>query len=150
MKRVQLTPLAASLLFVLICAPAFARPKIVTVRVRSQSEAPGYEGFKAMDRDPRTMWHTKWGDDETRHPHDLVVDLGGRYEISGFGYLPRNDGSQNGTIRDFEISVSENGKDFGEPEWPELSFQDLLRIAFRDFYIESRDHPVLQQLRGEA
>ena len=36
------------------------------------------------------------------------------------------------------------------PEWPDLSFGEILRIAFRDRYIDDRNHPVLKQLRGEA
>jgi hypothetical protein len=38
----------------------------------------------------------------------------------------------------------------GEPEWPKLTLNDLLRIAFRDRFIDSLDHPVLRRLRGEA
>lgn len=34
------------------------------------------------------------------------------------------------------------------PEWPELSFQEILRIAFKDKLVDSIDHPVVQQLRG--
>ena len=37
-----------------------------------------------------------------------------------------------------------------DPEWPDISFDELLRIAFRDRLIESPDHPVLRRLRGEA
>jgi len=37
-----------------------------------------------------------------------------------------------------------------EPEWPELTFQEIIRIAFRDRFIDSLDHPALKQLRGEV
>lgn len=37
-----------------------------------------------------------------------------------------------------------------EPEWPELSTQEILHIAFKDKYITSFDHPALRRLRGEA
>lgn len=37
-----------------------------------------------------------------------------------------------------------------DPVWPEQSFSELLKIAFRDRYIDSPDHPVLRQLRGEV
>jgi hypothetical protein len=37
-----------------------------------------------------------------------------------------------------------------DPEWPESTFQELLRIGFRDRIIESFDHPVLKRLRGEC
>jgi hypothetical protein len=37
-----------------------------------------------------------------------------------------------------------------DPDWPALSFRDLLRIAFKDQFIQTLDHPVLRQLRGEV
>jgi len=37
-----------------------------------------------------------------------------------------------------------------EPEWPQLSFQELIRIAFRDRLITSIDHPVVKRLHGLA
>jgi hypothetical protein len=35
-----------------------------------------------------------------------------------------------------------------DPEWPDLSFADLLRIAFRDRLVDRDDHPVIKRLRG--
>jgi hypothetical protein len=35
-----------------------------------------------------------------------------------------------------------------EPMWPDLPFQELLRIAFKDRYIGSLDHPIIKRLRG--
>jgi hypothetical protein len=37
-----------------------------------------------------------------------------------------------------------------EPVWPDYSFQELLRIAFRDRMVTSIDHPVVKRLRGLA
>ena len=37
-----------------------------------------------------------------------------------------------------------------EPEWPDKPFRELLGIAFRDNFIDSVDHIVLQKLRGEV
>jgi hypothetical protein len=37
-----------------------------------------------------------------------------------------------------------------DPVWPAHSFQDLLRIGFRDRIITNLDHPVLKRLRGEC
>jgi hypothetical protein len=39
--------------------------------------------------------------------------------------------------------------DLPAPEWPEVEFQEMLRIAFRDHFIDSLDHPVVRRLRGE-
>jgi hypothetical protein len=38
--------------------------------------------------------------------------------------------------------------DLPEPEWPEVEFEDMLRIAFRNHFIDSLDHPVVRRLRG--
>ncbi len=37
-----------------------------------------------------------------------------------------------------------------EPQWPELGFQELVRVAFRDLIIDKLDHPVIKRLRGLA
>ena len=48
----------------------------------------------------------------------------------------------------YEITVAESV--MADPVWPELSFQDLLRIAYRDRMITTLDHPVVKRLRGLA
>ena len=35
-----------------------------------------------------------------------------------------------------------------DPDWPDLTFQELLKLAFKDRFIRSLDHPVVQQLHG--
>jgi hypothetical protein len=37
-----------------------------------------------------------------------------------------------------------------EPSWPDITFQEIIRIGFRDRMINDWDHPVLRRLRGEA
>ena len=37
----------------------------------------------------------------------------------------------------------------GEPNWPEIKLGEMLRLAFRDKFINRLDHPVLRRLRGE-
>jgi hypothetical protein len=40
--------------------------------------------------------------------------------------------------------------EMAEPVWPDLSFQELVRIAYRDRMITSLDHAVVKRLRGLA
>lgn len=40
--------------------------------------------------------------------------------------------------------------ELSEPEWPTTPFNELLRIAFKNRYIDDLDHPVLRRLRGES
>ena len=47
-----------------------------------------------------------------------------------------------------EIFAAE--QDLGAPEWPELSMNELLEIAFKNKIINRPDHLVLLQLRGAA
>jgi hypothetical protein len=46
----------------------------------------------------------------------------------------------------YEIFQAENS--IPDPEWPELTFQAIYKIAFRDRLIATSDHSVLKRLRG--
>lgn len=37
-----------------------------------------------------------------------------------------------------------------DPKWPDVSFQELLRLAFRDRLVDRFDHPLIKRLRGES
>jgi hypothetical protein len=39
--------------------------------------------------------------------------------------------------------------DLPEPEWPELSFQEILEIGFKGKLISDLNHPAIRRLRGE-
>lgn len=47
----------------------------------------------------------------------------------------------------YEVAVATGS--LAEPTWPDLTFNQILQIAFKDRVINSMDHPVLQRLRGE-
>jgi hypothetical protein len=46
----------------------------------------------------------------------------------------------------YEFAAALNG--IADPTWPEIAFQEVLRIAFRDRIIDTPDHPVVKRLRG--
>ncbi|HEX2972047.1 MAG TPA: family 16 glycoside hydrolase, partial [Tepidisphaeraceae bacterium] len=70
----------------------------------------------AIDDNPATFWHTQWSGGKPGHPHHLAVDLGESAEVSGFTYLPRQDGRQTaGVIGAYEFYVSRDGKEWGQP-----------------------------------
>lgn len=100
--------------FMFMLTSIYGADKIVPVKIQSNSEAPGYEAWRAMDGDPQTLWHTEWAGVTPKHPHFVIIDLGQPYDISGFTYLPRL-GASNGTIKDYEFFVSDDLKNFGEP-----------------------------------
>jgi len=116
------TVLAAAWLLAASCALGATRT--VTVAVRASSQAAGFEAARAMDGNPTTTWHTPWAPGCPRHPHELVADLGGVYELIGFGYLPRADGTRNGTIEAYECLLSADGKSYGKPAAAGLFLKD--------------------------
>ncbi len=44
--------------------------------------------------------------------------------------------------------IFEASGDLPEPVWPDFSFQEILKIAFRDRIVDRADHPLLQKLKG--
>ena len=48
----------------------------------------------------------------------------------------------------YEITMAESV--MAEPVWPELSYQELVRIAYRDRMIATLDHAVVKRLRGQS
>jgi hypothetical protein len=48
----------------------------------------------------------------------------------------------------YEVSVAAD--QVTEPDWPPLSMQEIIRIAFRDLMISDWSHPVLERLRGKG
>ena len=48
----------------------------------------------------------------------------------------------------YEITVA--ASDMADPVWPDLPFQEIVRIAFRDRMVASLDHAVVKRLRGLA
>jgi hypothetical protein len=54
--------------------------------------------------------------------------------------------ASNMSLGAYEIFTAQ--MDLPDPEWPEVSFQEILDIAFKGKIIDSDDHPVIQRLRG--
>jgi hypothetical protein len=54
----------------------------------------------------------------------------------------------NMSLQAYEITAAP--RQVPEPVWPDLTFQQIIKIAFRDNMIDGWNHPVLQRLRGEV
>jgi len=44
--------------------------------------------------------------------------------------------------------VFEAAGELSEPAWPELSFAEILKLCFKDRFIQDVDHPAIRALRG--
>ena len=87
------------------------------LRYVDSQEVVGQNGAaaNAFDGNVNTFWHTAWYRDKPSPPHEIQIDLGGTYNIDGFGYLPRQDGGVNGRIGQYEFYVSADGVSWGSP-----------------------------------
>ncbi len=68
----------------------------------------------AIDGDPDTYWHTNW-DESDKHPHTLVIDMKKPLTLAGFTARPRSDGTPNGKIKNYDLFLSLDGKNWGKP-----------------------------------
>lgn len=54
----------------------------------------------------------------------------------------------NAETRSYDVFKA--GAELTPPKWPNKPFEEILRVAFKDRFIKSLDHPVLKELRGEV
>jgi hypothetical protein len=86
-----------------------------SLRFVDSQELVGENGaaVNAFDGNTSTKWHTKWFGGSDPIPHEIQINLGAMYNVSGFRYLPRQDGGVNGRIKDWEFYVSTDGTNWG-------------------------------------
>ena len=66
----------------------------------------------AFDGNVTTFWHTAWRQDNPQPPHEIVIDLGDSYRLTGFEYVKRG---FHGDIADYELYVSEDLANWASP-----------------------------------
>ena len=97
---------------------SFEKLEVVPIKVifASSEELSDNEGNAShlVDNDPSTYWHTMYSVTVTKYPHWVDFDAGTVKNMKGFVYLPRQD-SRNGNIKNFEIRISLDGKNWSEP-----------------------------------
>ncbi len=86
----------------------------VTV-VFTSSQELGNEGANLVDGDPATLWHTMYSVTVAGYPHWIDFDAAENTMIKGFKYMPRQDGGNNGNIKDYMIQISDDGTNWSEP-----------------------------------
>jgi beta-galactosidase len=73
------------------------------------------EPANALDGDPDTFWHSRWSSHKAQPPHHLTIDFGQPLTVAGVVYMTRHDKNINGTVKDYEIYLSNDAKHFGKP-----------------------------------
>ena len=93
-------------------APQGALPRGNWQVLHVDSDEGGNSSRFVLDGDPATLWHTEWITNKPKHPHEIVVDLGGDVALDGFAYLPRQ-GNPAGRIREYELFLSDSKDEWG-------------------------------------
>ena len=95
---------------------SFAKIESVPLQVVfASSQEPGSgNATNLVDGDPATIWHTMYSITLAKYPHWIDFDAGEPKLMKGFTLLPRQSGT-NGWVKDYEIYVSQDGKQWGEP-----------------------------------
>lgn len=88
--------------------------KVATEIVFVSSEEPDEPATNLIDGDPESIWHSMWSVTVAQYPYWIDFDTKGEHSIKGLNYLPRQNGTT-GWIKDYEIYVSDDKDNFGEP-----------------------------------
>ena len=93
-------------------------PKIESVPLEvvyaSSQEPREGDASHMTDGDGSTIWHTMYSVTLAKYPHWVDFDAASVKNMKGIVYTPRMDGP-NGRVKDFEIYVSQDGKEWGNP-----------------------------------
>lgn len=94
--------------------------KITTIPIKiafcssEENKAEDTPATNLIDANLNTFWHTMYSVTMANYPHWVDFDCYETKTLTGFCYTPRQD-NQNGNIKDYEIYVSQDGKNWGEP-----------------------------------
>ena len=94
--------------------------KITTIPIKiafcssEENKAEDTPATNLIDANLNTFWHTMYSVTMANYPHWVDFDCYETKTLTGFCYTPRQD-SHNGNIKDYEIYVSQDGKNWGEP-----------------------------------
>ena len=91
----------------------------VLSRDSEESDTLDGSALNAIDNNASTFWitqiNTNSAGNPPGYPHETQIDLGKSYPLSGFQYLPRQDGSTAGRIAQYNFYVSTDGVNWGSP-----------------------------------
>jgi len=93
--------------------PRIESVPLEVVYASSQEPREG-DAAHLTDGDGSTIWHTMYSVTLAKYPHWVDFDAASVKNMKGFIYTPRTDNS-NGMVKDYEIYVSQDGKEWGEP-----------------------------------
>jgi acyl-CoA thioesterase-1 len=113
--RLHPSAVGAEIMAAVVChsiSDAAARKKQWKIEsVDSEEPDEGFARF-AIDGRADTYWHTAYRNSTPRHPHSIVIDLGGNVRMFGLTCMAREIGV-NGRVRDYEVLAGGDAFDHG-------------------------------------
>ncbi|WP_394831165.1 NPCBM/NEW2 domain-containing protein [Pendulispora rubella] len=93
----------------------------------------GNPASDAIDGNVNTIWHSRWSPAQDPLPISFTLDLKSPRTVSGLTYLPRVDGTINGTVTSYEVEVSSDGTTFAAAApagaWPQDALLKSVQIV---------------------
>jgi len=80
-----------------------------SITASSEQADAGEVARNVADGNPGSIWHTRWKENIPEHPHFVQADMKETLSVAGFTYLPRQDGLENGNIKEYRFLVSLDG-----------------------------------------
>jgi|GEM_PF-421692 len=86
--------------------------KLVSVDSEETSAEDGY-AINAFDGLSSTFWHSQYTGGSAPLPHEIQIDLGATYNLTGMSELTRQDGNDNGVVGQYEFYASTDSSNWG-------------------------------------
>src|SRR5205823_4043336 len=80
-----------------------------------ETVAENGQASNVFDGSATTRWVTQWQSAAPPPPHEIRINMGAVYNVTGFRYLPRQDGATYGDIGQYEFYVSNDVNNWGAP-----------------------------------
>ncbi|EOO70900.1 hypothetical protein IIC_04513, partial [Bacillus cereus VD021] len=89
-------------------ATPYALPNKIMKASANSEESSANPASNAIDGDSDTIWHSQWSE-TNQYPYNLTLEMDETRNITQVAYLPRQDGSDNGHILNYNIYTSVDG-----------------------------------------
>lgn len=99
------------------------------------SEHGGASAAAAFDGNPKTDWHSRYGNNQAKAPHWLGLAFAEPVEMKGLRYLPRQGGFTNGVAKKYRLELRRPGADWevvqaGQTDRVVADKREALEISF--------------------
>lgn len=81
----------------------------------------------AFDGDENTIWHSDWSKTPAQ-PYEVNIELNELTKVNKMTYLPRQDAGKNGDILEYEILISQDGKEYRSVSKGDLKEDKLRKV----------------------